>query len=105
MALSIAVGELGWKPAKGTINLITGAGFEWGYKWQGGPFPSGAELYLLVGPDRWDFVIDQEQASVTKDASVTDAVAARTPFRLMIKLSGHPPICLIKGRVKRWEER
>ncbi len=102
--------RIGDEPLKGTLHLRQHSGLEWQFRWGDGvdPFPAGAELYLLVGPEsasmRWDFDILAEYANL--DITVTDAaeVADRDPFYFMFRPSPTAqPINLAQGRVKRWK--
>lgn len=102
--------SIGLEPVKGTVHLKQHSGLEWQFRWgnKGDPFPAGAQLYLLVGPEstaaRWDFDIVADQANLKVTAPAAAAVADRTPFYLVFKQNASAqPETLALGRVRRWK--
>ncbi len=105
-----APGQIGLPPPVGAMNLKKFSGLEWQFRWYGGEFPAGSQLYLLVGdddtPQRWDFTISGDMATIAVKPEVTATIPDRTAFYLMFKANAAAlPVQLEMGKVKQWKAK
>ncbi|AHH22118.1 hypothetical protein NONO_c73620 [Nocardia nova SH22a] len=110
----------GRKPVREPLNLITGDDFKWSYTWKpdgtnAEDFPGDRELYyefkdgsgdVWEGGSKWSYEISGSVASIRVESDVADAIANRTPYRLVLQDTGTDPTdesVLIIGNVARQE--
>jgi hypothetical protein len=100
--------DIGLKPTRATLLLVTGSDFQWSFRWDGGNYPAGSSLYLLVGVSQWDFVITADSAAIKIESTVADAVQDGVGFKLVYKQGNTTPTTetvIAYGQVKRLEPR
>lgn len=99
--------DIGSEPQKVNLTLATGGNFQWTFQWQGGNYPAGSELYLLVGNanSKWSFTITGDTAVANVAAATADVIPNGAPFRLVYEDGSDVPSILAYGQVRRVEPR
>lgn len=95
---------IGLEPTKTTLILATGGDFVYSFRWEGGDFPAGSGLTLIIATTSYPFTIMGDTASVKIESTAADVIADRAGFRLIYTDTATTPsteTVLAYGQVKR----